>query len=120
MSLLERDNSHSRLETSLSLLLLVSFLSVAAPPARSLAAITKGPCLLRIHQTRAALMWETDTEEASAVTYGKSGQPTMSVDSHPERLLHQTTHGDDAFIHKVWIEALEPGQIYHYRITGSL
>jgi len=119
MSLLDRDNSHSRPETSLSLLLLVSLLSVAARPTRSLAAITKGPCLLRIHQTRAALMWETDTEEASAVTYGKSGQPAMSVDSHPERVLHQTTHGDGAFIHKVWIEALEPGQIYHYRIAGA-
>lgn len=102
-----------------SLLLVVALLTMATRPAGSLAAITKGPCLLRLYQTRAALMWETDTEGPSAVMYGKNGQPNLSIESHPETVSHRTAGGHDAFIHKVWIEDLDPGQVYHYRIAGA-
>ena len=113
MSLRRRNRLPSPRQTRLLPLLLVVFLSIVTSPATTLADITKGPCLLRVYQTRAALMWETDTEGAATVTYGTNGKPALSVKSHPEKVPHE----NDAFIHKVWIENLEPGQVYKYRIA---
>jgi len=114
MSLHTYSNSKDSPKTRSSLLLFIVFLTIAACPNSTLAGITKGPCLLRACLTRVALMWETDTEGASTVTYGKNGKLTFSFESHPEKIPHQ----NNAIIHKVWLENLEPGQVYHYRIVG--
>jgi len=97
------------------LLCLIVFLTIVGCSACTLAGLTKGPCLLRVYQTRAALMWETDTNDTSILTYGRGGRLTSSVESYPEEIPHQS----DAFIHKVWIENLKPGQVYHYCITDA-
>ena len=115
----DRNNSSCRQRPLSSLLLVVAFLTTAPRPAGSLAAITKGPCLLRVYQTRAALMWETDTKGPSAVRYSRNGRPNMSIESHPETVSRQAAGGHEAFIHKVWIEDLDPGQVYHYHIAGA-
>lgn len=84
--------------------------------------ITKGPCLLRVYQDRAALMWETDTEAPWGVYYGKNGK----LDTHIDSVAEKVVPGGPAdggpktvYIHKVWVEDLTPGQAYYYRIVGS-
>lgn len=74
--------------------------------------ITKGPCLLRVYQDRAALMWETDVEGPWSVRCETEGRPESRHDSErPEGL-------SNAYIHKVWMDGLEPGRQYRYRIVG--
>ncbi|MCL5282000.1 MAG: metallophosphoesterase [Planctomycetes bacterium] len=77
--------------------------------------ITKGPCLLRVMQDRVALMWETDTKQPSGVSYGPKGGPQAYRQSTAERLTYQ---GTTVYIHKLWIEDLQPGRTYDYQITG--
>ncbi len=77
--------------------------------------ITKGPCLLRVMQDRVALMWETDTKRPSGVSYGPKEGPQTYRQSTAERVTYQ---GTTAYIHKLWIEDLQPGRSYDYRITG--
>ena len=84
--------------------------------------ITKGPCLLRLYQDRAALMWETDTESPWSVYYGRKGKLDTDIESAAEKVVPggPTDGGPKTvYIHKVWIEGLKPGQAYHYRIVGS-
>ncbi len=77
--------------------------------------ITKGPCLLRVMQDRVALMWETDTKQPSGVSYGPNEGPQAYRQSTGERVTYR---GTAAYIHKVWIEGLQPGRTYDYQITG--
>jgi predicted phosphodiesterase len=89
----------------------------------SVGRITKGPCLLRVGRDRAALMWETDTEGPSGVSYGENGK----LDGHCDGRAEKVAYGGGLFgsrrttvwLHKVWIENLQPGRTYSYRITGS-
>lgn len=84
--------------------------------------ITKGPCLLRVHHDRVALMWETDTEAPWSVYYGRKGKLDTDIESTAEKVVPggPTDGASKAlYIHKVWIEGLKPGQAYHYRIVGS-
>ncbi len=83
----------------------------AVPPGQ----ITKGPCLLRVMQDRVALMWETDTKQPSGVSYGPKEGPKAYRQSTVERATYK---GTTAYIHKLWIEGLQPGRTYDYRITG--
>jgi predicted phosphodiesterase len=82
--------------------------------------LTKGPFLLGVYPDRAALMWETDFEGACKLYYGKDGRLDKYVESIP-----QTNQSDEEavkkvfFIHKVWLEDLEPGRFYDYRVTGD-
>jgi len=80
--------------------------------------LTKGPFLLGVYQNRAALMWETETEGACELHYGGDWELDKFVKSAPQ--VHQ--YGEDeaktVFIHKVWLEDLEPGRLYDYRVTG--
>lgn len=83
--------------------------------------ITKGPCLLRVCQDRVALMWETDTARPSGVSYAQEGEPEAYGESTAERITSGSPIGGGlktAYIHKLWIEGLQPGRTYHYRITG--
>jgi len=82
--------------------------------------LTKGPFLLGVYSNRAALMWETDTEGTCKLYYGKDGRLDKYVESIPET----NQSGEKAvkkvfFIHKVWLEDLEPGRFYDYRVTGD-
>ncbi len=82
--------------------------------------LTKGPFLLGVYPDRAALMWETDTEGSYKLYYGKDGRLDKYVESVPET----NQSGKKAvkkvfFIHKVWLEGLEPGRFYDYRVTGA-
>jgi len=81
--------------------------------------LTKGPFLLGVYPGRAALMWETETEGPCKLYYGKEQKLDKYVESVPET----NQSGEEAvkklaFIHKVWLEDLEPGRFYDYRVTG--
>jgi len=86
--------------------------------------ITKGPMLLRVYQNRAAVMWETNLQGAFRINYGKEGKPEKYVESEGEKVQYkiskvlQPAVERTAFIHKVWLEDLEPGAAYSYRVTG--
>jgi len=80
--------------------------------------LTKGPFLLGVYPDRAALMWETDTEGPCKLYYDRGGRLDKYVESIPET----NQSGEEAvkkvvFIHKVWLEDLEPGRFYDYRVT---
>ena len=82
--------------------------------------LTKGPFLLSVYPDRAALMWETETEGPCKLHYGRDGKLDIYVESVPET----NQAGEEpvkklVFIHKVWIEDLEPGRFYDYRVTGA-
>jgi len=82
-------------------------------------AITKGPVLLAVYEGRAALMWETGTEGPCKLYYGKDRKLDKYVESIPEtNQASEETDGKLAFIHKVWLEDLQSGRTYDYRVTG--
>ena len=87
--------------------------------------ITKGPLLLNVSQTQVALMWETDLPGDGKVLYGKDKKLAQSIDSKPEAIVYEIkqpqglTVRKNVFIHKLWIEGLEPGQVYNYRVAGA-
>jgi len=86
--------------------------------------ITKGPVLLRVYQDRAALMWETESEGTCKLYYGMPKETKKFVESSPEKISYQVkrnrkTTKKVAYIHKVWIEGLRPGEVYEYYITAG-
>lgn len=87
--------------------------------------ITKGPFLLRTYQTKAAVMWETDTDGPQQLFYGNDQSGEHSVVSTPERVEYDSTEllglplTKTVFLHKVWLENLVPGQTYNYRIENA-
>jgi predicted phosphodiesterase len=105
-------------------LILVSL--VILPAETVLAQITKGPFLLRVYQNRAALMWETDTGGTGKLLYSTNvkEEPNRIVTSpqcvqyesrqEPNNVVQKTV-----FIHKTWLENLQPGRPYFYRIVDS-
>jgi predicted phosphodiesterase len=110
---------------SLALTMLVVIGCAQAPQIQLAGAqgrITKGPCLLRVYQDRAALMWETDTQGQWGVSCGTQGQHDRYVVSTAEKVTYSSKPGDGgskaAYIHKVWIDGLIPGRTYAYRIVG--
>lgn len=83
------------------------------------AGITKGPVLLAVYENRAALMWETGTEWPCKLYYGGDRKLDKYVESVPEtNQTDQEAVKNAAFIHKVWLEDLQAGRTYDYRITG--
>ena len=86
--------------------------------------ITKGPVLLRVYQERAALMWETETEGPCRLYYSGDWEPEKYVESTGEKVQYEIknkgkeTVKRTAFIHKVWLEDLDAGQVYKYYVTG--
>lgn len=88
--------------------------------------ITKGPVLLRVYQERAALMWETETERPCRLYYSGDWEPEKYVESTGEKVQYEIknqgkeTVKRTAFIHKVWLEDLEAGQVYKYRVIGPV
>ena len=88
--------------------------------------ITKGPMLLRVYQNRAAVMWETNLQGTFRINYGKEGKPEKYkyVESEGEKVEYKISkmgQGDierTVFIHKVWLEGLDAGEVYRYGVTG--
>jgi predicted phosphodiesterase len=82
--------------------------------------VTKGPCLLRVDQDRAALMWETDVPGQWGVSCGTPGQKDRHFVSATEKVTYNNRQGGlkTAYVHKVWIEGLLPGRTYAYRLVG--
>lgn len=115
------------------LLLTVALVVSAAPAAfpgasktkakESAGRITKGPYLLRVCRDRVALMWETDTKGPWSVSYGENGKLDAHCDSRAEPVAYGAKPAGDGgktvYLHKVWMENLQPGHTYGYRITGS-
>jgi len=87
--------------------------------------ITKGPMLLRVYQTRAAIMWETGSEGPCKVYYGKEGKPEKYIESKGEKVQYKISKvlqievERTAFIHKEWLKGLEAGTVYGYQIMGE-
>jgi len=81
--------------------------------------ITKGPVLLRVYKNRAAVMWETKTPGPGKLWFGRAGSGQRSVSSTPQQVSYKLgAKLRQAYIHKTWIEDLEPGRNYQYRIEG--
>jgi predicted phosphodiesterase len=106
------------------ILLLVSL--VIFLPDICLARITKGPFLLRAYQNRAAVMWETDTQGAGKLLYCTNiKEKPNHIVTEPQPLQYETRHDPNnivkktVFIHKTWLENLQPGRPYFYRIIDS-
>ncbi|MHC4122631.1 MAG: metallophosphoesterase family protein [Planctomycetota bacterium] len=88
--------------------------------AGSYAKITKGPFLLRVYKTRAAVMWETDADELGQISYGQCCLSFKTLKTKPLKVNYkagQNEQKQSAFIHKVWLEDLKAGQGYKYYIT---
>ena len=128
-------SSHLRMSRSLSILRLVCLIvavigilaiagACAVGPFQGIfqkqgAGLTKGPFLLGVYPGRAALMWETETEGSCKLYYGKDQKLDKYVESVPEtNQIGEEAVKKLAFIHKVWLEDLEPGGFYDYRVTG--
>ena len=94
-------------------------------PACAAEQITKGPVLLGVYQDRAALMWETSSQESCKLNYGIDEKLSDFVESKGQRVEYTTTTDSNeqikhtAYIHKVWLENLQPGQTYRYRIASQ-
>jgi len=81
--------------------------------------LTKGPFLLGVYPDRAALMWETEAQGPCKLYYGRDGKLDKYVESVPEtNQAGEKAVKKLAFIHKVWLEDLESGRFYDYRVTG--
>lgn len=81
--------------------------------------ITKGPVLLRVYQNRAAVMWETEIPGLCRLYYGKGEGTDPYVQSRGDMVpTSKTKSGRNAYIHKVWIEKLDAGSVYKYRVAG--
>jgi predicted phosphodiesterase len=101
---------------------------ICVSAAGSFAKITKGPFLLRVEPNRAALMWETDTEGQGKLSYDKAEKPELEkyVVTSPEKVEYKTQKDQNAtvkkvvFIHKLWLENLEPGRLYSYRLDAPV
>jgi predicted phosphodiesterase len=100
---------------SKSLFILV--LGVVLTASVGCAPVTKGPVLLRVSEDRAALMWETKVQGPGKVTYGKGDVLNREVATEPIQVKYGINK-EAAFIHKVWLENLQPGRAYSYRVTS--
>ena len=107
------------------LLVFFAALAIVLVTAGGCSGITKGPVLLSVSADRAAIMWETDAEGQGKLCYGKSPTLRKCVDSTAEKVQYKATTPKGqtiqktAFIHKVWLEGLEPAQVYNYRVDGA-
>jgi len=117
---IEKSRTSRRLLGSVSISLLgclIVALGVVLTAAGGCARITKGPVLLRVSEDRAALMWESEVEGPGEVLYGEGDVPDKKATTEPVKVEYGINK-KAAFIHKVWLENLEPGQAYSYRVTG--
>lgn len=111
-----RNYSVCRKATILSRLFLVAALAIVLTTTVGCATVTKGPVLLRVSEDRAALMWETDVGGPGRLLYGKDNVLDREVTTEPVQVKYEMNK--TAFIHKTWIENLQPGQAYSYRVAG--
>lgn len=97
----------------------------AVPPFGDIASkeqprITKGPFLLRVSENRAAIMWETDSKGPCTVSYGRGEKLEQQITTKPVRIEYGSPLSrKTVFVHKVWLENLESGRVYYYRVTAS-
>jgi predicted phosphodiesterase len=101
-----------------SLLLISSIVGLIVVISGGCAEITKGPVLLRVSEDRAALMWETEIAGPGKVLYGKVNVLDGEVTTEPIQVEYGINK-KAAFIHKTWLEDLQPGQAYNYRVTSQ-
>jgi len=104
---------------------LTVILAVVLAADNTFAKITKGPFLLHLSEDRAALMWETDIEGPGKISYGKNQKLEKCIDTIPERVEYELQKAQKpavkeiAFIHKVWLKELEPGETYTYNVADG-
>jgi len=88
--------------------------------------ISKGPLLLRVYADRAAIVWETQQDIACELAYGRRGllDKTVRCKAEPvEYELRQAKEEQDkavAYVHKLWIDGLQPGKVYSYQLRSKL
>ncbi len=112
-----KSSSLTRKVAILSRLYLIAALGVILTTTVGCARVTKGPVLLRVSEDKAALMWETEIDGPGEVLYGKGNVLDRKATTEPIKVEYKINK-KAAFIHKVWLENLEPGQAYSYRVTG--
>lgn len=107
----------------LPILCLIVALAVVLGAGSGCGRITKGPVLLRVYEDRAALMWESNRKGPGKVSYKGSNQRAKHIVTKPELVQYNDKKGSKkfvkktAFIHKVWLENLQRGQVYNYRVS---
>jgi predicted phosphodiesterase len=121
--ILDNEKSRKSLRVHRKVLILSRFFSilvlgVVLTAAVGCATVTKGPVLLRVFEDRAALMWETEVEGPGNVLYGKGNVLDREVTTEPIQVEYGSNK-KAAFIHKTWLENLQPGQAYSYRVTSE-
>ena len=110
---------------TLPLLFLITTLFIILTADVAFAKITKGPLLLRVAESRAALMWETDTQCPGKVSYGCEQESTKQVITIPQQVDYEiatdpnTNIKKTVFIHKTWLEGLQPGRFYSYSVADA-
>jgi len=117
---IEKSRKSRRVLGSVSISLLgclIVALGVVLTAAGGCAGVTKGPVLLRVSQDQAALMWETEIGGPGEVLYGEGDVLDKKATTEPIKVEYKINK-KAAFIHKVWLENLEPGRTYSYRVTG--
>ncbi len=112
-----KSSSLTRKVAILSRLYLIAALGVILTTTVGCAGVTKGPVLLRVSEDKAALMWETEIDGPGEVLYGEGDVLDKKATTEPIKVEYKINK-KAAFIHKVWLENLEPGREYNYRITG--
>ncbi len=112
-----KSSSLTRKVAILSRLYLIAALGVILTTTVGCARVTKGPVLLRVSEDRAALMWETEIDGPGEVLYGEGDVLDKKATTEPIKVEYKINK-KATFIHKVWLENLEPGQVYKYRVIG--
>jgi predicted phosphodiesterase len=106
---------HSFLNSATTLFIISLFLQAFAT-----AAITKGPVLLRVNQDRAAVMFETDTPGPGKIICNGPWFFSKKYTTTPDTITHEPKSddppADTVYIHKTWLDGLEPNRSYRYRV----
>jgi len=83
--------------------------------------VTNDPVLLRVYKDRAAIMWETNAQGTWTLRYGTT-ELSESIESTGQELRYRPEKNlkreQAVYIHKLWLENLQPGQTYKYCIVG--
>ncbi len=87
--------------------------------------ITKGPVLLRVEKTRAAVMWEQDEGGVGKVQFAADPNAKSEAAAEPVEIEYEAKvqGGEPAkkkvFVYKVWLDGLKAGTQYEYGVKGE-
>ena len=87
--------------------------------------VTKGPVLLRVEKTRAAVMWEADEGGAGKIEFAADANSKGQATAEPIEIEYKAKARNKqpekkkVFVYKVWLDGLKTGTQYEYGIEGD-